>query len=44
MKILDPYNILSCWMYVKTWLNEMYLYVELFFLFGMRLKYIFKVH
>lgn len=39
MKILNPYNILSCRMFVKNDLNEMYLYLEI--LFGMRLKYIF---
>ena len=44
MKILDSYNILSCWMYVKMWLNEMCLYLEIFFLPGMRLKYILKIH
>ena len=43
MKILDPHNVLSCWMYVKTLLNEMYLYLEIF-LFGMKLKYILKVY
>lgn len=42
MKILDPCNVLSCWMYVKTLLNEIYLFLDPFF-FGMKLKYILKV-